>query len=360
MLNLEIPLNNLSFGQTSVSILRELYNRGMEFPIIPITTSKNIDISAQPNDERFNTRLKAGLAAQNTYCDKTLKLWHINGSVNALGRDQVLLTFHETDELTKTEIDILKRSNTVVVTSEFTQKLMLEAGINAYYHPLGFDSFNFRKTEKKYYDDDRIVFMILGKLEHRKRTVKAIRSWIKKFGNNKKYFLHVGAHNQFMSPEDMKAAYHEALGGQVVFNIQFYDWMPTNAAYNDFLNAGHIVLGMSGSEAFGLPEFHATALGKHAVVHNVNGYRSWANDQNSILVNPSGKIPAYDGKFFQKGQLFNQGNFFDWSEDMFVAACEEALRKYQSNPVNTAGLELQKTHTVKNFVDFLMTATNNI
>lgn len=360
MYNLEIPLNNVSFGQTSVSIIRNLFDRSEDFSITPISKDRNIDISAQPQDESFNSKLDTALKKQNVYTDKCFKLWHINGSINQLGRKQSLLTFHETDELTQTEIDILGRTEHVIVTSKQTEKLMLEAGLNVSFCSLGFDSYNFYPTSKKYFDDDRIVFMIVGKFEHRKRTAKTIQAWLKKFGNNKKYFLHVAAHNPFLTPEQMKSEYQAIIGNKVYWNIQFFDWMQTNAAFNDFLNAGHIMLGMSGSEAFGLPEFHGVALGKHAVIHNVNGYQSWASAENSVLVNPSMKIAAYDGKFFNRGQLFNQGNFFDWSEDMFVAACEEAIRRYEKNPINENGLQLQKTHTTDNLVSHIINSINNL
>jgi len=358
MYNLEVPLNNVSFGQTSISIIRELFDRLEDFSVTPISKDRNIDISAQPQDELFNTNLDSALKKQNSYTDKCFKLWHINGSINQFGRKQVLLTFHETDELTQTEIDILGRTEHILVTSKNTEKLMLEAGLNVSFVNLGFDSVNFYPTNKKYYDDDRIVFMIVGKFEHRKRTAKTIQAWLQKFGNNRKYFLHVAAHNPFLTPEQMKSEYQAAIGNKVYWNIQFFDWMQTNAAFNDFLNAGHIMLGMSGSEAFGLPEFHGVALGKHSVIHNVNGYQSWATSENSVLVNPNNKIPAYDGKFFGKGQQFNQGNFYDWGVDMFIAGCEEAIRRYEKNTVNENGLQLQKTHTTGNLVSHIIDSIN--
>jgi hypothetical protein len=52
--------------------------------------------------------------------------------------------------------------------------------------------------------------------------------------------------------------------------------MNENSIYNEFLNSADIILGMSGGEGFGLPEFQSIALGKHAVLLNAHAYKTWA------------------------------------------------------------------------------------
>ena len=121
--------------------------------------------------------------------------------------------------------------------------------------------------------------------------------------------------------------------------------MQDNELYNDFLNSADIILGMSGGEGWGLPEFQSVALGKHAVILNASGYTSWANEDNSVLVEPSGKIEAYDNMFFNKGQPWNQGNIHDFNEDVFLDACEKAIERFRDNKENEKGLELQKEFT---------------
>ena len=98
-----------------------------------------------------------------------------------------------------------------------------------------------------------------------------------------------------------------------------------------------------------MPEFQSVALGKHAVILNAHGYKSWANESNAVLVNPSSKIEAYDGTFFQKGQPFNQGNIYDFNEDDFISACDLAIKKVESNRINNAGLKLQEEFSTEKF-----------
>ena len=127
--------------------------------------------------------------------------------------------------------------------------------------------------------------------------------------------------------------------------------MGQNKIYNDFLNSSDIVLGMSGSEGWGLPEFHSVAMGKHSVIMNAHGYKSWANKDNSILVEPHSKIEAYDGMFFHKGLPYNQGNIYDFNEEDFINGCELAIKRVENDKVNKEGLKLQEEFTSEKFIE---------
>jgi hypothetical protein len=131
-------------------------------------------------------------------------------------------------------------------------------------------------------------------------------------------------------------------------------WLNENKTYNDFLNSGNIIIGMSGGEGWGLPEFQSVALGKHAVILNAHGYKEWANEINSVLVEPKGKINSADDVFFKKGGRFNQGDFFDWSEDDFIDGCERAIKRHGISQANEEGIVLQKNFTYKKMVDRIL------
>ena len=136
--------------------------------------------------------------------------------------------------------------------------------------------------------------------------------------------------------------------------------MQTNITYNELLNNTDIILGMSGGEGWGLPEFQATALGKHALILNAHSYKEWANEKNSVLINPSQKIPCYDNMFFKEGLEFNQGNIFDWNDEDFLNGLDVVENRFNKNPLNEEGLQLQKEFTYKNMVDSIFEIANNI
>ena len=355
-LSLNIPLNNLSFGQTSFAILKYFYEKKFDVKIFPI--GQNADLSAQKQDEVFSEWIRKSISETPSIFsrkEKIFKLWHLNGSLESFAEKQILLSFYELDSPTKTEVNIVKNNEKVIFTSNYTYNVFKNLGCsNLEYIPLFFDKNNFYAKEKKFFSDDRITFNLVGKLEKRKNHKSVIQSWLRKYGNNPKYFLQCAIFNPFLKPEDQHSLINSILENKRYFNISFLNFMQTNEAYNDYLNSADIIIGMSGGEGWGLPEFHSIGLGKHAVILNAHAYKDWANEENSCLVNPSGKIEAYDNMFFQKGGMFNQGNIFIFREDDFIDSCEKAISRVKNNKINTEGLKIQEQFTINNTCDKIL------
>lgn len=357
-----LPINRVSFGQVSSLILRTLYERELagqqhNIHLFPIG---NVDLSAQATDENFQKWVKEKVinGLENYNRDIPIfKLWHLNGSLESASRQQTLLTFYELDEPTKVELNVA-RNNWTYFSSKYSCDVFAKAGVKTGYLPLAFDSYNFKPAIRPAHLDDRITFNLCGKWEKRKNHEKIVQAWIKKFGGNQKFSLQCAVYNHFLNEEQNKQAIINALKGNKPFNVNFFPLMTENAIYNEFLNSADIIIGMSGGEGFGLPEFQSIALGKHAVMLKAHAYESWATDDMVTWVNPSSvKVPAYDGVFFGKGQAFNQGNIFDFNEDEFLAACDAVIAKVQQNRVNEAGLALQKQYTKEAFVDAILYKT---
>ena len=355
-LALNLPLNRVSFGQVSSLLLRTIFEQEKSsgekhdiylFPIGPV------DLSSQVVTKEFgdwvNSKVLNGL--ENYTRDIPIfKLWHLNGSLESFSKNQSLLSFHELDEPTKVELNIAKNNKTYF-SSKYSCEIFKNAGVEVGYLPLAFDSFNFSQVKKKFFNDERVVFNLCGKFEKRKNHAKVIQSWIKKFGNDPRYALQCAIYNGFLSDQQNQQVVGGIIGREKPFNVNFYPPMNENSTYNDFLNSGDIILGLSGGEGWALPEFQSVAIGKHAVLLNAHTYKDWATNDMVTWVNSSGKIPAYDGVFFQKGQAFNQGNIYDFNEDEFISACELTCRKVLSNRQNEAGKSLQSTFSKEKFVE---------
>tara|TARA_R100000808_G_C2152471_1_gene161940 strand:+ start:444 stop:1538 length:1095 start_codon:yes stop_codon:yes gene_type:complete len=351
-----VPLNSVSFGQVSIAILKELKKKGHNPSIFPI--SENVDLSTQEDNKDFTEWITRGIQKANRSHKRdmpTFKLWHINGSLGSFSKNQILFTFYELDQPTPEEVNIVKNNSKVLFSSSETTQIYNFLGIdNVHTVPLGFDKDNFHTKEKTYFKDNRITFNVVGKFEKRKHHQKLIKAWLKKYGNKEGYFLQISVFNPFIKPEDNQKVATMLLENKKYFNVNFYGFMAKNSLYNDFLNSGDIILGMSGGEGWGLPEFHSVAMGKHAVILNASAYKEWANEKNSVLVDPCGKIPVYDNMFFQEGQPYNQGNIYNFDEDAFIEACEEAVKRTKSNRVNKEGLKLQEDFTYAKTTDAIL------
>jgi glycosyltransferase involved in cell wall biosynthesis len=358
---LNVPINSVSFGQVSTLLVREFFNLKKEFILYPI--GNNADLSSQDIKEDLFNYIKV---SSDNFLSRikrencSFKLWHLNGSLESVSNKRILLSFYELDSPTKEEINIVKNQDMVYFSSKYAVDLFKSFGCsNVDYLPLGFDKYNFSKLDKKFFSDDRIVFNLVGKLEKRKHHKKVIQSWLKKYGNRHGYHLQCAIYNPFLKEEDNKALLNSILEGKNYFNISFLSQMQKNSMYNEFLNSGDIIIGMSGGEGWGLPEFQSVAIGKHAVILNAHSYKEWANEENCTLVESNGKIEAYDGIFFQKGSSFNQGNIFDFNEDDFISACEITAEKVKSDRLNRNGLELQNKFTSEKFADNVLNIINN-
>ena len=352
---LHLPLNGVSFGQVSTALLREFHQRGVQPCLFTIGKS---DLSSQETTADFNQWIESGIKKAFGEYDRDtpiFKLWHLNhDSLTSYAKEQTLFTFYELDHPTSIEVNIANNQHRTIVSSNYSKKILETYGVeNCAYIPLGFDKDNFH-VKKEGYLKGKIVFNLTGKLEKRKHHKEVIQTWLKKYGNNKDCVLQCAVANPFMKEEDFKANISQIMEGKSYFNINFLGMMQKNSLYNDFLNSGNIILGMSGAEGWGLPEFQSVALGKHSVILNASAYKEWVTNENSVLVEPSGKEDSADGVFFKKGNPYNQGQIFTFDEEAFIEGCEKAIERYKASPENAAGLELQERFTYKKTVDSIM------
>ena len=348
-------VNPLSFGQVSLGLLSELYNRNQD--IVLSLHQNQFDPSSEEQDEEF---VKWMSEASSTFHfkhnrnNRAFNLWHLNGSLNSISKEQVLLSFYELDSPTECEINAVKNNYKVLFSNQEAVDAFRAAGCeNVGYLPLGFDSHNFKETEVDY-GDDRIVFSILGKFEKRKNHDKLIKAWIKKYGNNKKYALHCAVWNPFLSAEQNNEIALGLVGNDKPFNVLFSGFMNTNKQYNEFLNSAHVVIAGSGGEGWGLPEFQSVALGKHAVVLNCSGYKGWATEKNSVLIEPKGKQTAEDGVFFTNDSPWNQGQIYEIDEDDFISGCQEAVKRVKAEKVNVEGQKLKENFAYSKMLDSIL------
>jgi len=348
-----VPLNRLSFGQCGLNLLKAAKAAGHNVFLFPIGQN-DLGTSSIDNElgEWIQESFKKGVLKYNKDIP-CIKLWHlampdesnnVKGCYESVSNKTTFISFYELDSPTELELNVARNFDTVF-TSSYTCDVFAENNVKTRYVPLGFDSDHFKVVNKKFWGDDRIVFCLLGKFEQRKHHSKVIKAWVKHFGNNKKYYLQLAVHNPFFNPQMMANLLAGSMEGKHYWNVNPLNYFNTNASYNDFLNSNHIVLGMSGGEGWGLPEFHTVALGKHAVILNAHSYKNWANEENAVLINPLNKVSSVDGVFFKAGFPYNQGSIFNFDEDEFIAGCEKAIERYKRQTINHAGLKLQTEFT---------------
>ena len=353
------PINALSFGNVSVNILRELFKKNIDLIFFPIGDKAEMDAYDKIEPD-FVKYLQAATNDRYSKISKdipSLKLWHIFGSETRYSKNQSLFTFHEVSEVTNIEKNLLSLQDRIFVSSNYTKNIFNLNGLDNVTHvQLGFDN-DFQITNKTYLQD-KIHFGILGKFENRKNTARIIKSWLKLFGNKPEYQLSCAITNPFLDKARFQNELLKVLEGKQYNNLNFVPYMQTNSEVNDYLNSIDIDLGgLSGAEGWNLPSFNATALGKWSVVINATAHKDWATKDNSILIEPSSLKDCYDDVFFKKGQSFNQGQFFDISDQEMDNAILKSL-SYAKTP-NPEGLKLQKQFTYEKTVETILCAISS-
>lgn len=353
-LNLDAPFNSLSLGNVSLNFLRELMNKDIELNVFPVGQS---DLSAFDKlpEETFEYLKEASINSLKKLerSTPTLKVWHLNGSERKIGDKQFLYSFYEVSSPTEEEISIVKAQNHVFFSCSEAAEIFKEKGCdNVSYVPLGFDP-DFHRTNKEYLGEDIVHFGIIGKMERRKNTQALMQLWCKKFGNNPRYQLSCLVNNPFFKKEQMDQQMVIALSNQKYSNVNVLPRLKTNSEVNEVLNSIDIDLsGLSNGEGWNLPAFNATALGKWSIVSNCTSHKDWANNENSILVDPTGKQPCYDNLFFKEGGQFNQGEYYRLNGVDISAAMDQAVQVAKSE--NTEGLKLQEQFTYAKTIEKIL------
>ena len=352
--SLQVPINGTSLGQVS---------RKLEPNIFPIA---GVDLSSYEDivPEQFMAWLQ--LCTQKSLKDfkrtePSLRIWHINGSQDSISKNPFLYFFHELDQLTATEKNILNSYDKVASPCSFTEEVCKEYGVDNHKTiNLGYNSLAFKETEVKKYENNEIVIALAGKFEKRKHTASIINLLKNKFGNDKRFKIHLHIFNPFFhqdpnkSMEINKMKVVEACDGDVPHNMIFMPYFRKLTELNQAYNIADIVVDGSGGESWSLPSFHMAGLGKQCVVNFNSGIKEWATDSNSIKVAPNGKISAIDNLFFQQGSPFNCGNIYDLDIENMSTSLDSAVKNVLDGKVNEGGKKLPSQFTDAKFCDEIL------
>lgn len=353
-LNVKAALNDTSIGNVSVNILRELFKLKVDVSLFPIQNSISLE-AFDELDKDFKDWIsfchKNRLKTLNK-SNPTLQIWHLNGSESKLSDKSFLYTFYELNQPTETEKNLCKLHEKVFFSSSHSRNTFANKGLNnCEYIPLGFDQ-DIKISTRQYFED-KIHFGLMGKLEKRKHTLKILKLWAERYGNNPDFELSCAITNRFIPVENLNQQIGITLGGKHYDNINFIPFLSKNSEINDFMNAIDIDLtGLSGAEGWNLPSFNTTCLGKWSCVLNCTSHKDWATKENSTLIEPEGMEDAYDNIFFQKGSDFNQGKINTFSDKSFYKSIETSILKAKRK--NKKGEELKNIFSYKKSVNLIL------
>ncbi len=325
MLNFSLPLNIVSFGSVSQCLLRELYKRNEKICLFPIGP---VDLSSYNIEPDFANWISQSIQrgpVKYKRKNPSFRLWHLQNSYESIGDKRFLYSFHETDSASESEISVANNHDALFVSSQYTKKVFEDFGAgNVIYAPLGIDKTHvFEKPDIQYLPNDVIQWTIIGKWEERKQTLRTIKLWTDKFGNNRNHQLVCLINNSHVDPKHLENALQQVLK-KPFFNVVYLSVLKHSLEVNDLLNATDIFLSYSRCEGMNLPLISALSLGKTCVGLFEHVHKDYLTAENSILVPSSGKIPAIDNIFFHANAPFNSGNWYDCTDQSIYDSLDQA------------------------------------
>jgi hypothetical protein len=347
------PVSQLSLGQFSFNILRELYKRKVQVILFPHSQP---ELTCFKLDQPFGTWIERAVNCRYEKVDRSipsLALWHIMGSEQKYSDRQYLYTFHETSDPTPAEVNIVNQQDFTFFSSQYSADLFQTYGANNVgYVPLGLDE-DFKEISHRLAPEGITHWGLVGKCEKRKNTELIVKTWVARYGGNKKHQLTLLINNPFYKPDQMNQYYANLFAGAKPFNVNVLPLLKTNAEMNHLYNSIDLDLSpISSAEGWNIPAHTCTCLGKWSIVLNHTGHKGWATAENSILLEPTGMRPALDGVFFHKNSPFNQGNVYDVTAELINEGFDKA-EKLAGTP-NFAGKKLREIHTYSNTVDQIL------
>lgn len=328
MVLLNCPINNLSYGQISVGLIKGFHESNIDLALSPIG---EIDLSAYDVDNSFKAYIQSALnnkwraISEGWPC---LKVWHINGSESTLP-NQSLLTFHETDRLTETEVKILSLQKRVIVASIYTQDIFAKFGIQSEFIPMGVD-FNLFPPSKP--SIDGVQWSLIGKFEKRKNTRNIINAWVDVYGGDRENVLNLLVYNKFLSKAENESLLIEACGGSIPDNVNPISPIVKNGDVLSLQRACEYDLsGLSFGEGLNLPALTAYHMNKKCFVFYAHSHKTWVDEVSCYKVPIEGKQEVYDGKFFNMSNHFNQGFFPNYSQETLKNRIYSIDRSWKEN-----------------------------
>ena len=349
-LNIQCPINTLSYGYVSSYFIKELLKKQYDI--------RHINIGQPDPDENIAPFIKDAISRWDFFNDAPcLKIWHQHDLYSFTGKGPSIgFPIFELEEFNPLETHSLGYPDFLITCSEWGRQALINNNPSrwetSHVVPLGYDDDIFKPIGLP--PQDTTVFGNFGKFEVRKGHDVLIEAFNKAFGKNDDVKLLMMPHNMFLSQEEtnhwLKLYYQSKLGDK----IEFVNRVKTQEmAYNIMSNV-HCGIFPARAEGWNLEALELLASGRHLIITNCTGHTEFCNKDNSRLIEmESGFETASDGKFFN-----GQGRWRSIKDneiDQMVNHMREVHRLHQDGllKINTGGIDSVKKFTWSNVTDTL-------
>lgn len=348
-LNMNCPIGQTGYGITSYNIYKALKKLNIDIRLFPI--GQVILESSEFKDEILKDINKQEIFDKNDTC---FKIWHQFDLATSIGKSKYsALTFFETDKLKPNEKQMINNTDQIFVASSWAKNVLIDNDIKIpiYVSPLGIDPtiFNENVNTTVSKDNNKYVFLNIGKWEIRKGHDLLVEIFNNAFTDNDNVELWMLNHNPFLTQEEnlnwMNLYKNSRLGSK----IQVIQRLPTHKDVARLIAMSDCGIFPARAEGWNneVPEFFA--LNKPVILTDYSAHTEYSTKDNSYLVKVDGLIPAKDDKFFD-----GYGNWANISDDSCDQMIEYMRYVYTNNiRTNPNGLNTAKQLTWNNTANII-------
>lgn len=263
-----------------------------------------------------------------------IKIWHQFDLAQKIGKGKYYaFSFFELDTFNKQELLHLSIPDALFVSSNWAKEILLQNNINSEIHvvPLGVDSNIFNDKYENKNNNEKYIFLNIGKWEVRKGHDILLELFLKAFPNEQDVELWICASestNSYSSPEDLvkwKTSYNHP-------RIKIIPGVETQQDLAKLINLSNCGIFPSRAEGWNLELLEMMSMGKPVITTDYSAHTEFCTNKNSFLVNITELELAFDNKAFKK-----QGNWAkigNQQKDQFIEYMRNAYKNRLSSNQN--------------------------
>lgn len=304
------PLNPLGYGIVYQNIAKQLVKCG-SVGLVPI------DI-----DNRFLTQELLDAFNASKLMDMgvpSVKLWHQFDMLLFPGRGpRIGFPIFELDTFNNVELHHLSSLDAIIVSSEWCKKVISSNNLRVPTHvlPFGVDTSIFYPPPQR--TNGPFRFFGAGKWEIRKGHDILIECFAKAFRTDPNVELHLLCTNPLLSKEENRQWANFAKSEAP--NIYIYDYAPTQEVVADLMRTMDCGVFPTHAEGWNLEGLECLACGLQLITTNYSAHTQYVNNDNALLIEPTGMELAYDNKWFHK-----QGSWCTFNKEDLIDRMREAV-----------------------------------
>jgi len=347
-LNLMCPINFTGYGITSFNIYKCLRQK-LDICLFPMG-------NPQIDTEEYQKAIIDDIAKQDIFENSTtfFKIWHQFDLAARIGKNKyAALTFFETDKLRPKEITMINNLDFIFVASSWAKTILINNGIKIpiIVSPLGIDPniFNDSVNNSVQKDNDKYIFLNIGKWEVRKGHDVLIEIFNDAFNENDNVELWMLNHNPFLNQEENAAWINLYKNSKLGSKIKVFPRITYHGDVAKLIALSDCGVFPARAEGWNneVPEFFA--INKPVILTNYSAHTEYATKDNSYLIDINSLSSAKDNKFFD-----GFGNWANFGDEQMEQTVEHMRYVYKNNiRTNPSGLETAKNLTWSNTSDII-------